>query len=101
MTTVRDKRKGFAPEKALAKLDAIAASEEVKEVVRAIPLRSARPSLAAPAPAAAAAIAAPAIDPDYAEEAPIVTPAAKTAKPKAEPVKATSELEAKLDSLFG
>ena len=95
------KRKGFAPEKALAKLDAIAASEEVKEVVRAIPLRSARPALAAPAPAAAAAIAAPAIDPDYAEEAPIVTPATKTAKPKAEPVKATSELEAKLDSLFG
>ena len=94
-------RKGFAPEAAMERLDAIAASDEVKEVVRAIPLKSAGPALSAPA--AAAALPAPAVDDAYAEEAEAaisVPPATTKGKPKSEPVKATSALEAKLDSLF-
>jgi hypothetical protein len=96
-------RKGFAPEAALARLDALAASDEVKEVVRAIPLKSAGLALAAPAATPSLAAPAPAVDDAYAEEAEAaisVPPAKSAGKPKSEPVKATSALEAKLDSLF-
>jgi hypothetical protein len=99
-------KKGFAPENALAKLDELAQSDDVKEVVRMIPPRNANPALAAPA--AKAAIAAPAapkappVDDAYEEEPAAPAPAEpKVTKPKAAPVKASSELESKLDSLFG
>lgn len=103
-------RKGFAPEAAMAKLDAIVASDEVKEVVRLIPPKSAGPALAAATTAAGALSAptpapAPAVAEDgYEESAPVAaTPQepAPAAKPTTTPVKASSELESKLDSLFG
>lgn len=94
------KYKGYAPDAALPKLDAIVASDEVKEVVRMIPAKSRGPALAAPTQTPA--IAAPAAVEEGYEEEPAAAPApAKTAKPKAEPVKASSALESKLDSLFG
>lgn len=96
------KRKGFVPERALARVDELVQSDDVKEAVRMVPPRS-RTGLAAPA-AQAALPAAPAA-PVEAERAP--TPAAAPAaaapaktKPSSEPVKASSELESKLDSLF-
>jgi hypothetical protein len=97
-------RKGFVPEKALAKVDTIVNSDDVKEVTRVIPPRAKATALAAPEAAAALAapVAAPVVDEAYEEEsAPTPAPqAAKAAKPKTEPVKASSELESKLDSLF-
>jgi len=99
------KRKGYAPASALDKLDAIANSDEVKEIVRVLPPSGSRAALAAPTPAAAAIaapVAAPAVDDAYEEEAPAVvaTVAAASAKPTVAPVKASSELEGKLDALF-
>lgn len=100
-------RKGFAPEAAMAKLDAIVASDEVKEVVRLIPPKSAGPALAAPAAAASTALpapTAPVVEDGYEEAAPVAaTPQEPTpaAKPTTAPVKASSALESKLDSLFG
>jgi hypothetical protein len=98
-------KKGFAPEAATAKLDAIANSDEVKEVVRLIPPRGKGPALAAPA--ANISIAAPAaVDDAYEEEASAnvqqqPSTSTKAEKPKVTPVKASSALESKLDSLFG
>jgi hypothetical protein len=93
-------RKGYAPASAMEKLDAIANSDEVKEVVRLIPPSGARATALA-APAAKPAIAAPAVDDAYEEEAaPVTAPVAATTKPTVAPVKASSELEGKLDALF-
>lgn len=99
-------RKGYAPESAIEKLDAIANSDEVKEVVRLIAPRGKGPSLAAPEKNIS--IAAPAaVEDAYEEEASAAVPVspqtsnAKPSKPKVEPVKASSALESKLDSLFG
>jgi hypothetical protein len=100
-------KKSFVNEAAMAKVDAVVDSDDVKEAVRLLPSRG-RPALSAPATQAALAVAAPAVDPAYAEEvptpaaAPAAAPDAKAAKKaaKAEPVKASSELEAKLDNLF-
>lgn len=79
-------QKGFVGENAVAKVDAIVASGEVKEITRAVPLGTYNKALAAPvaapaisapttpaAPAAPvpAAQAAPAVDDAYEEEAPI------------------------------
>ena len=99
-------RKGYVNENALPKIDAVMDSDEVKEVVRLVPPRN-RPALSAPAANAALAQAKPAaasVDEAY-EEAPTPAPAAAPAKaakaaPKVEPVKASSELEQKLDNLF-
>lgn len=98
-------RKGFAPEAALPKLDELTNSDAVKEVVRMIPPRGSNAALAAPAakPAIAAPKAAPVaiVDDAYEEEAPAAAPAQQAStKPKAAPVKASTELESKLDSLF-
>jgi hypothetical protein len=93
-------RKGFVPAKAIDKLDTIVASDEVKEIVRVLPPKGA----ALAAPKASPAISAPAVDDAYEEEAPAApepAPAPKAAKPKVEQVKGSSELESKLDSLFG
>ena len=102
-------RKGFVPEKALAKVDEIVESDDVKEVVRLIPPRGKSPALGAPA--AVPTIPAPASTPadstssaSASSSASAPEPAAPVkpaAKPKSEPVKASDELANKLDSLFG
>lgn len=99
-------RKGFVPEGAISKIDEIVNSDEVKEVVRVLPV-SGRPALAAPA---AVPSLAPPVDPAYDDAAPAPAaaatpaPAAKAAKskptPPAAPVTHSEELGAKLDSLF-
>ncbi len=108
------KRKGFVPEAALPKVEAMMVTDEVKECTRVIPPRQ-RNALSAPAAQAALATANQPVDDAYedvpapaaqpaavAEEAPTTAPKAATkAKPTVEPVKASSELEAKLDGLFG
>lgn len=97
-------RKGFAPESALAKLDELAQSDDVKEVVRLIPPRGSNAALAAPVTKAAIAAPKPApVDDAYDDEpstAPVASEVPAATRPKAVPVKASSELESKLDSLF-
>jgi hypothetical protein len=97
--------KGYVPEKAIAKVDNLIASDDVKVATRQIALpQSAGPALQGPAQAAVVAPQPPLVDDAYEEEeAPaIVAEPAKAAKvkPKVEPVKASDELAAKLDSLF-
>jgi len=104
--------KGYVPEKAIGKVDALIASDDLKVAVRLIaPTPSAGPALQAPASTPAIVAPqpqAPAVDDAYEEEAtqaaqaPVVTPPpkAKAEKPKAAPVKASEELAAKIDSLF-
>jgi len=106
-------RKGFVPEKHITSIDAIVAGDDVKVAVRlmapnpstkaAIAAPAANAALAAPTPAAAApAPAAPSVEDGYEEEAaPAVSAQPLASKPVAAPVKASSELEAKLDNLFG
>lgn len=99
------KQKGFVPESAINRVDALIDSEPVKVATRQIAATSAGPALAAPA-VKPALPAAPAVDDAYEEEAqaqatqPIAAPAGKPAKPVVAPVKASDELAAKLDSLF-
>lgn len=92
------KLKGFVPEKALARIDELCASDDVKEAVRLIPPRG-RAALAAPARPTSEVVVA-----EVPKTPPVVeTPkraSSTTVKPKSEPVKASSELESKLDSLF-
>lgn len=106
------KQKGYVPEKSVSHIDSIVQSDDVKVAVRLMaPTGSTKAAIAAPAgnAAIAAPIAAPAVDPDYddtpapaaAAPAAVATPAAPAPKPVAAPVKASSELEAKLDNLFG
>ena len=102
-------RKGFVPEKHITKIDSIVGSDDVKVAVRIMaPTGSTTPAIAAPA--ANAALAAPtpapapkpAVDDAYEEEpAAAAAPAPAPSKPVAAPVKSSSELEAKLDNLFG
>jgi hypothetical protein len=96
--------KGYVPEKAIAKVDTLIASDDVKVATRQITLQqSAGPALQAPAVRAAIpAPKPPLVDDAYDEEpaAPEPVKAAKSAKPIVEPVKASDELAAKLDSLF-
>jgi hypothetical protein len=97
------------PEKAIARVDELVASDAVKIATRVMAPNG---SNALAAPAAKAAIAAPtpapakpAVDDAYEEEAatpqpePIQAKAAPT-KPTVAPVKASDELAAKIDSLF-
>ena len=102
------RRKGFVPASALSQLDALVASDEVKEVTRVMPPRNA-PALAAPAQhnaLTAPAPVAPPVEDGYEETGPTtpqaapLTQAAPVEKPTSAPVKVTSELEARLDSLF-
>ena len=103
------KQKGYVPEKAIARVDELVASDAVKIATRVMAPNG---SNALAAPAAKAAIAAPtpapakpAVDDAYEEEAatpqpePIQAKAAPT-KPTVAPVKASDELAAKIDSLF-
>ena len=96
-----DKGGGFIPEKAMKRIDDIVASDEVKVAVRL----SASKSAALTAPGVVGRLASPEPEPETpaaeTPAAPAAEPsAAKSSKPKAEPVKASSELESKLDSLF-
>jgi hypothetical protein len=103
------KQKGFVPEKAEARIDALLNSDVVKVATRQLAPSQVGPSLAAPQKVAKIA---PAVDEAYEDEspttsqavpqAPIEAPAAKVAKekPAVTPVKASEELTAKLDSLF-
>ncbi len=101
------KRKGYVPESAIPRVEALIGSDAAKVATRQMAPSSAGPALAAPeakqALAAPAQPAAPAVDDAYEEEA--ATPEAKAAaapkeKPAVAPVKASDELSAKLDSLF-
>jgi hypothetical protein len=99
---------GYVSEKAAARVDQLAASDEAKIATRQMDPREAAPGIAAPEAKAAIAApvakpAAPAVDDAYedeAEAAPVAAAPAKPAKPAVAPVKASSELESKLDSLF-
>ena len=95
------KQKGFVPESAIARVDALIDSEPVKVATRQLAAMGAGPALAAPV-ATPALPAAPAVDDAYEDEAQpaAAAPAAKPAKPVVAPVKASEELAAKLDSLF-
>jgi hypothetical protein len=100
------KRKGYVPETAITRVEALITSDATKVATRQMAPTSSGPALAAPEvkPAIAApAQAAPAVDDAYEDE--VATPEAKAApapkeKPAVAPVKASEELSAKLDSLF-
>lgn len=103
-------RKGFVPEKHITKIDSIVGSDDVKVAVRLMaPTGSTQAAIAAPAGNAAlaaptpAAAPKPAVDDAYEDDAApaAAAPAPAPSKPVAAPVKASSELEAKLDNLFG
>ena len=93
------KHKGYVPEKAMARIDALTASEDVKVAVR-LAAPSGAPQIAAPT--APVQMQLPLEEPAQEALTPAATPAAKApAKEKSKPVNATAaELEAKLDSLF-
>jgi len=91
------KQNGFVSEKAAARVDVLANSDESKVATRQLSPQNASPALSAPA--AKPAISAPAVDDAYEEEAAPAAPV-KSAKPEVAPVKASSELASKLDSLF-
>lgn len=102
------KRKGYVPETAIPRVEALIGSDAAKVATRQMSPTAAGPALAAPeakqALAAPAQPAAPAVDEAYEDEAPQSTmqspaPAPKE-KPTVAPVKASDELSAKLDSLF-
>lgn len=98
------KRKGYVPETAIARVEALLNSDATKVATRQMSATAAGPAIAAPetkAAIAAPAQAAPApvVDDAYEEEAAPVAAAPKE-KPAVAPVKASDELSAKLDSLF-
>ena len=94
------KQKGYVPEKAITRVDALLDSEPVKVATRVLSMPSG-PALSATKAAPQIAAPAPAVDDAYEEEAPAPVKAAKpTTKPEVAPVKASDELAAKLDSLF-
>lgn len=100
------KQKGYVPERSLDSVDQLVASDDAKIATRQMEPRGAAPALAAPSRAAAIAApvapVAPVVDDAYEEEAPVAAaaPAARPAKPSVAPVTASSELAAKIDSLF-
>lgn len=100
------KQKGYVPEKAISRVDALIESDSVKVATRQLAPSSAGPALAAPVAKAAIAAPvpapAPAVDDAYEEESAPAPIQARTpaAKPTVAPVKASDELAAKLDSLF-
>lgn len=97
------KHKGYVPEKAISRVDALLESDNVKVATRQIAPSAAGPALAAPPKAAAIAAPAPAVDDAYEEEAapaPAPKAAPKAAKPEVAAVPASDELKAKIDSLF-
>ena len=102
------KRKGYVPESAIARVEALLNSDATKVATRqmapsaagpALAAPETKPAIAAPAQAAAPAPVAPSVDDAYEDEAPAVVAPPKE-KPVVAPVKASDELSAKLDSLF-
>ena len=102
------KRKGYVPESAITRVEALLNSDATKVATRqmapsaagpALAAPETKPAIAAPAQAAAPAPVAPAVDDAYEDEAPAVVAPPKE-KPVVAPVKASDELSAKLDSLF-
>ena len=102
--TFARKQNAYVPEKAMAKIDEIMQSDEVKEVLRLIPPRPKAP--------AGLAIQNASVDDAYEEQvsapvtkpAPVVHVAAKPKAPKKEVVEEAegfAKLESELDSLFG
>ena len=100
------KRKGYVPETAIPRVEALIGSDAAKVATRQLAPSSAGPALAAPeakpAIAAPAQPPAPVVDEAYEEEAavPQATMPSPKEKPAVAPVKASDELSAKLDSLF-
>jgi hypothetical protein len=102
------KHKGYVPEKAISRVDALLESDSVKVATRQLAPQNAGPALAAPATRQAIAVAPKpqAVDDAYEEEeVPQSATKAqevpqKPAKPVVTAVKATDELAAKIDSLF-
>jgi hypothetical protein len=102
------KHKGYVPEKAISRVDALLESDSVKVATRQLAPQNAGPALAAPATRQAIAVAPKpqAVDDAYEEEeVPQSSTKAqevpqKPAKPVVTAVKATDELAAKIDSLF-
>lgn len=97
------KQKGYVPEKAIPRVEALLESDNVKVATRQMAPTAAGPALAAP-PAQTKISApppAPAVDDAYEDEAAaMVAPPAAPVKPSVAPVKASDELAKKLDSLF-
>jgi hypothetical protein len=98
------KQKGFVPEKAISRVDAMLESDPVKMATRQMAPKAAGPALAAPAPVAK--IAAPAVDDAYEDES-VAAPQQETvrggspsSKPVVAQVKATDALAAEIDNLF-
>lgn len=99
--TFARKENSYVPEKALAKIDEIMQSDEVKEVVRLIPMRPKTP--------AGLAIQKASVDDAYEEELPKAVAQAQQAVAKPKPAKKEADpaaeglnkLESELDSLFG
>jgi hypothetical protein len=87
------KRKGFVPQKAVAKVEAIASSDDVKVAVRSLPLSaySGAAQLSAPAPAEKPKLEAvkPAVEEDVVDEVEVATASDET-----------SELEKELEKMF-
>lgn len=105
------KRKGYVPESAMPRVEALLTSDATKVATRQIAPTAAGPALAAPEQKQALqAPAAPLVDDAYEDEPvaaapqPEPTPAPQVAaakeKPTVSPVKASDELASKLDSLF-
>lgn len=96
------KQKGYVPEKAIPRVEALLESDPVKVATRQLNPQSAGPALAAPAQQQKiSTTVAPAVDDAYEDEAAaVVTPAKPASKPAVASVKASDELAAKLDSLF-
>ncbi len=102
------KQKGFVPEQAITKVDALVLSDESKIATRQMePTGTTSPALAAPAQHAAisapVAKPAPVVDDAYEEEdasASAAPTVAAATKPTVAPVTASAELAAKIDNLF-
>jgi hypothetical protein len=100
------KQKGYVPEKALPLVDSLLESDETKIAIRIMPPTETAPAIAAPQAKAEIAPPKPTAEDDEAsayEEAPapVAEKPQEPVAPKVEPVKASDELSAKLDDLFG
>jgi len=96
-------QKGYVPAKAIEKIDAMLDTDPVQVATRQIPPLDARLAIRGPKPAQVAVKPAPVpVDDAYEDEdeEAVVVAKPKATKPKVEPVKASEELAAKLDSLF-
>lgn len=101
------KHKGYVPEKAIASVDRLTQTDDVKVAVRLMAPQDAQLSIGGPSAPAPKQVAsskpapAPAVDEAYEEEEEMAASTVVEDKPlEVKPVKASDELSAKLDSLF-